>query len=112
MASKWLRVRFYANPDDYRPVKWPPPGPFWCSGYSLNGELEFGKSVVIAYLKTKEQLTEFWPEAVEADWQEREEIKFTDRFPKPDWWPSHNAVAVLTGIELSSKDSRKDGQNG
>jgi len=77
---KWLRCRFNANLEDYRPIKFPPPGPFWCSG---EGE---DYSVIVAYLKTEEQIEEFWPEATNISIQEREEINFTDRFPKPDWW--------------------------
>ncbi len=75
-----LRVRFKANPDDYRPVKWPVKYPFWCSGY---GE-EY--SIVIAYVDTIEEIYELWPEATELDAEERKEITFTDRFPKPDWY--------------------------
>jgi hypothetical protein len=33
----WIRYRFHANADDYRPVKFPPPGPYWCSGYLGDG---------------------------------------------------------------------------
>lgn len=75
-----LRVRFKANPDDYRPVKWPVKYPFWCSGY---GE-EY--SIVIAYVDSIEQIYELWPEATELDAEERSEITFTSRFPKPDWY--------------------------
>ncbi len=75
-----LRVRFKANPDDYRPIKWPVKYPFWCSGY---GE-EY--SIVIAYVDSIEEIYELWPEATELDAEERNEITFTDRFPKPDWY--------------------------
>lgn len=75
--SGWIRARFYA--DDARPVKWPAPGPFWCTGYSDN------KEVVVAYVKTEEQITEYWPEAEDVDAMETTEIEFSDRFPKPAW---------------------------
>ena len=75
-----LRIRFHANPDDYRPVKWPVKYPFWCSGY---GE-DF--SVVIAYVDSVDELMELWPEASNLDIEERESITFTDRFPKPSWY--------------------------
>lgn len=84
----WIRSRFKANEEDFRPVKWPPVGPYWCSGY---GE---GYSIVIAYTKTVEELLEFWPEAKDIDAEHRDEIIFTDRFPKPDWWNTEKAEAV------------------
>lgn len=79
--KKWLRVRFHANESDYRSVKWPPPGPYWCSGV---GE---GYSIVVAFVHTEDQIKEFWPEATNIDVMSEEEIKFSDRFAKPDWWP-------------------------
>ena len=75
-----LRIRFHANPDDYRPVKWPVKYPFWCSGYGENF------SVVIAYVDSVDELMELWPEASNLDIEERAEITFTDRFPKPSWY--------------------------
>jgi hypothetical protein len=80
MEEKYWRVRFYANADDYRPVKFPPPGPYWCSGYTDDS------SVMIAYLPKKSDLHEYWPEALVDEWYGQEPIEFTDRFSKPDWW--------------------------
>jgi len=76
----WYRCRFKANEDDYRPVKWPPPGPYWCSGF---GD---GYNIVIAYVRSLPEVLEFWPEADDVEHTEESEIKFSDRFPKPDWW--------------------------
>lgn len=78
--TQWLRVRFKANLDDYRPIKWPPVGPYWCSGY---GETH---AIVIAYVRSLDQIIEYWPEAIDLDAEEYAEIKFSDRFPKPQWW--------------------------
>jgi hypothetical protein len=76
-----LRVRFHANEEDWRPVKFPPPAPCWCTGY---GD---GHSIVVAYVETEDQVTEFWPEATNIDvHEENTEVRFSDRFPKPDWW--------------------------
>jgi hypothetical protein len=81
--SMYYKVRFKANLDDYRPIKWPPPGPYWCTGYSE------AHSVVVAYVRTLEQIIEFWPEAEDIDSEtDPEEIKFSDRFRKPEWWDS------------------------
>ena len=78
-----LRVRFYANYPDWRPVKFPPPGPCWCSGFVMDGSA----SIIVAYVETEEQITEFWPEAHDIDIFERDvDVTFTDRFDKPDWW--------------------------
>lgn len=77
---KWFRCRFHANEDDYRPVKWPPPGPYWCTGYGDD------YSIVVAYVRDMEQVYEYWPEASQVDAEERSEITYTDRFPKPEWY--------------------------
>lgn len=77
-----VRARFRADPEDYRPVKWPPPGPYWCSGQAGNGSY----SIVVAYADSEEQINEFWPEASHIYATEETEMVFTDRFPKPEWW--------------------------
>lgn len=77
--GNWIWARFQASEDDYRPVKWPPPGPYWCTGY---GE---GYSVVVAYVRSEDQITEFWPEAENIDTSECDEVTYTSRFPKPGW---------------------------
>lgn len=76
-----IRARFHANEDDWRPVKWPPSGPCWCTGY---GD---GYSVVVAYVASEGQLLEYWPEATEIDATPKDQIEFSDRFSRPDWWP-------------------------
>ena len=78
----WLRARFHANYDDSRPVKWPPPGPFWESGFAADESY----SVVIAYVKDPLQVTHFWPEATNIEYESCDKILFSSRFQKPDWW--------------------------
>jgi len=80
--EKWIRARFNANYDDSRPVKWPPPGPFWESGFAADESY----SVVVAYVKEESQIAEFWPEANKITTEENVALVFTDRFPEPDWW--------------------------
>jgi hypothetical protein len=75
-----LRIRFKANPDDYRPVNWPVKHPYWCSGSTDE------HSIVISYADNEEYIYENWPEAEDLDVEERAEYVFTDRFPKPDWF--------------------------
>ncbi len=78
--TKWRRYRFQANLEDYRPVVFPTPGPYWCSG---SGD-EY--SIVITYLPTKTNLKKYWPEASDIEFTDEDEIHYTDRFPKPEWW--------------------------
>jgi hypothetical protein len=79
------RYRFVVyGVDDYRPVSWPPPGPYWCSGYTDEGP------IVIAYAASEEEVLRFWPEASGIDELRGpvalSDIVFTGRFPMPDWW--------------------------
>lgn len=85
VMPRWHRYRFHANEDDPRPVKFPPPGPWWHTG---SGD---GYAIVVAYLPPKANLTDYWPEAAEVDYTEENELTFTDRFPKPDWWKGEAA---------------------
>lgn len=77
----WLRLRFRANEADYRPVTWPPPGPYWCTGY---GD---GYATVVAYVRDGDDVTVWWPEASHVTGgPDPDGPTFTDRFPRPDWW--------------------------
>lgn len=78
--SRWTRHRFRANVEDPRPVSFPPPGPYWITGYGPSW------ATVVAYLPTGEEVTKYWPEASEVDSDPMDEITFTGRFPKPEWW--------------------------
>ena len=81
--DEWLRARFHTNAEDPRPVNFPPPGPYWVTGYT--GDLE--KAVVVAYIKYAKDLDAYWPDAEDVTVSCAEGITFTERFPKPDWWP-------------------------
>lgn len=76
----WYRIRFQSTSDDYRPVKFPPPGPYWCSGQGN------GYFCLVGYFKSPSEVKSFWPEAEVEFVQERKQITFTDRFPRPEWW--------------------------
>lgn len=76
-----LRVRFEANIDDPRPIKWPIKHPYWITGEAGDGSY----ATVVAYADSEEQIFELWPEAKNLEVQEREVYTFTDRFPKPEW---------------------------
>ena len=77
-----IRCRFKANHDDPRPVKFPPPHPWWCTGYA--GDDSY--SIVVAYADNEDQIKEYWPEAAELDSEETIAYFFNSRFPKPDWF--------------------------
>ena len=81
VVMPWKRYRFWTAAEDYRPIKFPPPGPWWCSGSDFQD-----RSCIIVYLPSITNLLEYWPEAEEVEFTEESEIIFTDRFSKPDWW--------------------------
>jgi len=43
-----LRVRFHTDEEDYRPLKFPPPGPYWCTG---EGD---GYWTIVAYVERED----------------------------------------------------------
>jgi hypothetical protein len=76
----WIRYRFHCNEEDPRPVIFPPPGPWWCTGFGEDYAL------VVAYLPVEIPLTKYWPEATEVESTEEDGINFSERFPVPSWW--------------------------
>lgn len=78
--DRWIRARFHADADDYRPVKWPPPGPYWCTGHGDD------YNIVVAFVKTEDQIKEYWPEAEDIDVTQENKITYTERFSKPEWY--------------------------
>lgn len=80
-----IRARFYIKKsdcgNDYRPVKWPMEYPYWCSAESSNS------FVLVAYAEDEDSIKELWPEAYDINVLEKDtEIRFTLRFPKPEWY--------------------------
>ena len=80
-----IRARFYIKKsdcgNDYRPVKWPIKYPYWCSAESSNS------FVLVAYAEDEDSIKELWPEAYDINILEKDtEIRFTLRFPKPEWY--------------------------
>lgn len=100
--AEWLRVRFRVHEQepgelDSRPVKFPPPGPYWTSGHG-QGPDDAYYDVLIAFVPAIEALLEYWPDA-DLEWsgcdiQPRAEITFSDRFRKPQWWPASTTSPV------------------
>lgn len=92
----WKRYRFYTKEEDYRPIKFNPSFPWWCSGFA--GDESY--SVIIAFLPAKEVLTDYWPDAYEIDEQDVEDVSFSDRFPKPDYYVPLEAARSISGEEV------------
>ena len=76
----WYRFKTKAV-DDYRPlVDMKDIGmPWWCTGFSDS------YVIIVCYLPKGENLFKYWDDAYDIDSEERAEIKYTDRFRKPDW---------------------------
>ena len=76
------RFRFKVPGDDGRPMKFPPEGPFWITGYGED------VVVVVAFSPDEETLTSEarWPDAIEIDDGGEQGISFSSRFPAPEWW--------------------------
>ena len=79
-----IRARFYIKfkecGNDYRPVQWPIKYPYWCTGESSDA------FILVAYADNVEQIKELWPEAYDIEAEEVQEIVFTTRFPRPEWY--------------------------
>jgi hypothetical protein len=85
----WQRHRFHANDADPRPVTFPPPGPYWISGYGDD------YAIVVAFLPSDVEVTSLWPEASNIDTDDVDGITFTSRFPEPDWWRAQSTPQLM-----------------
>ena len=81
-----IRARFKIYDIDYRPLIWPIPHPYWCSGEGddSNGSYYW----VVAYADSVEQILKYWSDAQSIGVMQEglTEYTFTDRFAKPDWF--------------------------
>lgn len=78
---KWKRYRFKTySIEDYRPIIFNEKYPWWCSGYGDDN------AVIIAWLPSEEDLYKYWDDAFDVDFTDEDEIVFSDRFPKPDYF--------------------------
>ena len=83
----WIYYRFKTRSvDDPRPLISDARYPWWCSGYSVSFDGEFSAAIIVAYLPKGEELTKYWDDAFDISQEERDAIRFTDRFPKPEWF--------------------------
>lgn len=91
--SPMHRFRFKVPGDDYRPIEFPPVGPYWCTGRSDT------HCIVVAYAPDLETLTSasHWPDAEDVDDGGEQPITFTDRFRRPDWWKGDGMSMITIG---------------
>ena len=84
--KKWKRYRFQSKEEDYRPVLFNPSYPWWCSGYGNDF------AIIIAFLPSDKDLHEYWPEAENIEFDKYDEIFFTGRFPKPEYYKDSQQI--------------------
>lgn len=84
LMQKLIRYRFKTNAiDDYRPlidmadIKMP----WWCTGTA--GDESY--VIIVCYLPVDEDLHKYWDDAYDIEETEEEEIKYSGRFPAPEW---------------------------
>ena len=81
----WKRYRLKTySVEDSRPLIFDARYPSWCSGYGEDQKGEY--AVMVVYLPEGEDLLKYWDDAFDVDVEDREEITFTDRFPKPSYY--------------------------
>lgn len=58
-----------------------------CKGNHINSALVSAQFVLVAYAEDEDGIKELWPEAYDINVLEKDtEVKFTLRFPKPEWY--------------------------
>jgi hypothetical protein len=87
--AAWFRVRFLTSSQDWRPVTWPPPGPYWYLGTTENH-----RTCLISYTRSMRELYEAWPEAENVVYSPESKIIFTHQYPEPIWWPLVETVQI------------------
>lgn len=81
-----IRVRFHANPNDYRSITWPVKHPYWCTGYGTGRGGDH--SIVVAYVEDEDDIRKQWPEASSIQVMDTDApvYTFTSRLQPPDWF--------------------------
>lgn len=84
----WVRYRFKTKSvDDWRPLIFDKRFPCWCSGYA--GDMSY--AIIIMYLPVDEDLDKYYDDAYDIESTMEKEIKFSGRFPRPDWFIESDA---------------------
>lgn len=79
-ARVWWLATFALEDGNSLPAQWPPPGPYWETGRNEK------HTMVRAYVRTIEQLREYWPDASYVVLREAGSISYSRKYPKPDWF--------------------------
>lgn len=82
--KKLVRYRFKTKAvDDYRPLidMKDIQMPWWCSGEAANGSYV----IIVCYLPEDAELEKYWDDAYDIEYWTCDQIKYNDRFSKPDW---------------------------
>ena len=97
-----IRYRFKTNSvSDPRPIvdMAPIKMPWWCTGYSYYDPFDdfepseeknltittHESAIIVCYLPEEESLYKYWDDAFNVEAENVDEIKYSDRFPKPEW---------------------------
>lgn len=94
-----IRARFSVNSNDYRPVLWPIPHPYWCTGFDHRD-----RPILVAYSDNVEEIRRFWPDAFHIDVMESglDEYEFTERFPRPEWFTEETIARAAFNAKVDS----------
>ena len=90
----WIRFEFLTKGYESRPVKTPPPGPWWEVGHGLRFV------DVVAYIPLRNStpeaaealLREYWPDVEIIDSQVRDRIRFNSQYSCPSWWKDDGSL--------------------
>jgi len=92
----WRRYRFQTHrTDDCKPLIFNPIYPWWRTAGSGDGK----SSTIVAYLHDTENLLHYWDDAYDITFTEHNEIEFTGRFPKPEYYIGSEYRIYLTQEE-------------
>lgn len=84
-----LRVRFFVNSKDPRPINWPIKHPYWITGTAGDDSYH----ILVSYADDLDYIKDNWPEAKIDSAEEVDDYVFTSRFPKPDWFNEGEGIA-------------------
>ena len=82
--QKVMLVRFKVPGECQDPIIWPIQYPCWTTGYDSDDN-----ATIVAFVDSEEVLFAQWPELKELGYEVLEsntEVRFTSRFPKPEWY--------------------------
>jgi len=79
--QKWVLCNFKSPAEDFRPMGFPPPGPYWCAGLDSDECWD-----IVAYVRKPKEVSMYWPEAFDIVTEVVDKIEYSDSRPRPEWW--------------------------